>query len=125
MISIDGPTKKCTFEDLKSQIPTSDKPILKNMIENQYKLTLEQHSIKSQKDKIVKDVQEKYNIFDHKQRRKRLRDPKYRGTRNDPAYNFPVEIFTENWNKFKSLFGHLKRDLDPDDPISKPNKLTN
>jgi hypothetical protein len=74
---------------------------------------------KKEKDRIIKQTTEKYNILDHKKRRERLHRPKLRSNRTNVFNNFPPEIFTDSWNKFKSVFGHLRRDIDPDDPISK------
>jgi len=33
--------------------------------------------------------------------------------------NFPSELFTEYFGKLKTIFGHMKRDPDPEDPLSK------
>lgn len=76
-------------------------------------------ALKKEKDNLIKQTEEKYSIFDPKKRRDRLHRPKSKSNRTNVFNNFPPEIFTDCWNKFKSVFGHLRRDLDPEDPISR------
>jgi hypothetical protein len=119
LVRLDGPPKFSDYDELKSQLPNIDHPILKNVIENHYRLSKEKLTLKSEKDQIIGRSQQKYDVFNLKKRRERTMRPKFKGFRYDSVENFPPELFAENWNRFKSMFGHLRRDLDPEDPISK------
>jgi len=89
------------------------------MVFNQYQISKQKLASKQEVDHIIQEIQKKFNIFDYKSRREflRKRSKNKRGSRSTSEY--PVEIFTHYWNKFKSMFGHAKKEQDPDDPISK------
>lgn len=76
-------------------------------------------ALMEKKNLIKQSVEEKYNIFDFKKRRERLRGPKRKGFRYEMKEFYSPDIFSETWNKFKSVFGHMKKVPDPEDPLSK------
>jgi len=86
---------------------------------NQYKINKQRVHSKQEVDNIIQGIQKRFNILDFKRRREFLerRLKNKRGSRLTTEY--PPEIFTHYWNRFKSMFGHAKKDQDPDDPISK------
>ena len=72
-----------------------------------------------QKQYVEEYAQKKYDIFDRRKRRDRLKRINFGRKGHIPPRDFPSEIFTQYWNKLKSIFGHMRKELDPDDPISK------
>jgi len=118
-VNISGEQKPATYNELASQLPKSNQHILKNVLYNQYQITNRKIYADNMKKAIDESVKKKYDIFDRETRRKRLKKTNFTRRGYIPLRGFPSEIFTHNWNKFKSIFGHSRRDPDPDDPISK------
>lgn len=116
---MDGNAKFNTYYELKSQVSLPTQPFLEKMVHQQYLKHREYAELKQEKDILVEKIREKYDLFDLKKRRSALtRRPSLRSLR--PSFeNFPSEIFTEYWGKLKTIFGHMKRDPDPEDPLSK------
>ena len=85
---------------------------------NEYQINKQRMASKQETDHLINKIQKKYNIFDFKERRNRIK----RKSKSRKGYitskEYSPEIFTQYWNKFKSMFGHVKRELDNDDLIS-------
>jgi len=86
---------------------------------NQYRINKQKMHSKQEVDTLIADVQKKYSVIDYKGRRKQLKRRSNSKRGYVPRTDYPAEIFTNYWNKYKSMFGHAKKDQDPDDPISK------
>lgn len=110
---------KATYKDLASQLPRSNQPVLKNVLYNQCHLQKQKIIIDKQRQHIEESVPKKYDIFDRKARRELLKRTNIGRRGHIIPKSFPSEIFTSYWNKLKSIFGHMRKDPEPDDPISK------
>lgn len=74
--------------------------------------------LEKQKQYIEESTQKKYDIFDRRKRRDRLKRTNFGRKGHIVPRDFPSEIFTHYWNKLKSIFGHMRKEQDPEDPIS-------
>lgn len=118
---MDGRSQPCTFGDLKSQFPPPSTPLIKNMVQHQYHKQKECLQIKQEKESIIQRIKEEHDLLSARKRRDILtrRSSLKSLLRSRAEYeNFPAEIFTEYWGKLKTFFGHLKREIDPEDPLS-------
>jgi len=118
MITLNGEVKPSSYYELDSQVPVPETNLLKTMVHHQYLRQKEGLEIKQKRDTIIENIRQKHEIFDIKKRRSALiRRPSLRNLR--PSFEvFPTEIFTEYWGKLKTIYGHMKRIPDPEDPLS-------
>ena len=124
MVNIHGVSQPNTYEDLKSQLPPSQKSMLNDLINENYNKQKERVLLKQEKDTIIQRVQDKHQLFDKQKRRAvltRRHSTKSIKSSFKTFDDYPPEIFTEYWGKFKPIFGHLKSHPEPDDPLSKFN----
>lgn len=121
MITTEGVPKNATYEEFSSQIPRPKQSMLKDLVHYQYVKHKELLELTQEKDMITEKVRKEHDIFDFKKRRDILsRRSALKGVKKlrETYGNYPSEIFTENWGKFKTIFGHMKREPDPEDPLS-------
>jgi len=118
LLTSEGKTAISSYQDLRSQIPTSKEPILRNIMYNQYQINKQRMHNKQEVNTLIAEVQQKFNVIDYKSRRKQLKRRRNSKRGYVPRMDYPVEIFTNYWNKYKSMFGHARKEQDPDDPIN-------
>ncbi len=118
MLNLDRETRPATYNELKTQLPEAKEPVLKNAMYHQSKIHQQRFYSKQETNQIIETIQNEFQLFDSKKRRDRIQNRALNSRGNRESADYPTEIFTHHWKKFKSVFGHAKKEQDPEDPIS-------
>ena len=81
---------------------------------------MKKHQLASEKQQLATRIKEKYKGYLNSQSQlasSRVRD-RVRKQKKKPEDYFNKMIFTDDWMKFKTFFGHKKLDVDPEENIS-------
>ena len=89
------------------------------MVHQSTNLAIKKHALAKEKKQFVDKIREKYKDYINNPAKlvnSIFRDRKKKLPKKAEDY-FNKMIFTDDWNKFKTFFGHKKIEIDPEDNL--------